>query len=42
MKYIAYRKGAPTDTQRDHELTDWDDLAGFADIFGSSEVVTPA
>jgi len=31
MKYIAYRKGAPTDTSRDYELTDWDDLARFAD-----------
>ena len=33
MKYIAYRKGAPTDTSRDHELTDWADLAGFVDAF---------
>ena len=33
MKYIAYRKGAPTDTSRDHELTDWDDLGKFADRF---------
>lgn len=33
MKYIAYRKGAPTDTSRDHELTDWADLARFADTF---------
>lgn len=31
MRYIAYRKGAPTDTSCDYELTDWDDLAGFAD-----------
>jgi menaquinone-dependent protoporphyrinogen oxidase len=33
MKYIAYRKGAPTDTRRDYELTDWDDLGRFADSF---------
>lgn len=33
MKYIAYRKGAPTDTSRDYELTDWADLAGFVDTF---------
>jgi menaquinone-dependent protoporphyrinogen oxidase len=42
MKYIAWRKGAPTDTHHDHELTDWDDLGRFADTFGSAEVVTPA
>lgn len=33
MKYIAYRKGASTDTSRDHELTDWADLARFVDSF---------
>jgi len=33
MKYIAYRKGGPTDTTRDHELTDWADLARFLDGF---------
>jgi menaquinone-dependent protoporphyrinogen oxidase len=42
MKYIAYRKGAPTDTHHDHELTDWDDVARFADKFASAEVVTQA
>ena len=36
MKYIAYRKGAPTDTSRDYELTDWDDLGRFADDFGKA------
>ena len=35
MKYIAYRKGASTDTSRDHELTDWADLARFADAFAA-------
>ena len=33
MKYIAYRKGGPTDTSRDYELTDWDDLMRFVDSF---------
>jgi len=33
MKYIAYRKGAPTDTSRDYELTDWADLARFIEVF---------
>lgn len=33
MKYIAYRKGGPTDTSRDHELTDWADLVQFVDGF---------
>jgi len=33
MKYIAYRKGAPTDTSRDYELTDWEDVGRFADAF---------
>jgi menaquinone-dependent protoporphyrinogen oxidase len=37
MKYIAYRKGAPTDSSRDYELTDWDDVLRFADAFVTSE-----
>ena len=36
MKYKAYRKGAPTDTRHDYELTDWDDLAHFVDTFAST------
>ncbi len=36
MKYIAYRKGGPTDTSRDYELTDWDDLMHFVDSFVKS------
>jgi menaquinone-dependent protoporphyrinogen oxidase len=36
MKYIAYRKGGPTDTSRDFELTDWGDLTRFADAFVKS------
>ena len=35
MKYIAYRKGAPTDTRHDHELTDWEDLRRFADTIAA-------
>jgi menaquinone-dependent protoporphyrinogen oxidase len=42
MKYIAWRKGAPTDTQRDYELTDWDDVARFADTFTSAAEATRA
>ena len=36
MKYIAWRKGAPTDSSRDYELTDWADLARFADSFAGN------
>jgi menaquinone-dependent protoporphyrinogen oxidase len=39
MKYIAWRKGGPTDTHRDYELTDWADVARFADTFVSAETV---
>lgn len=35
MRYIAHRKGAPTDTSKDHELTDWADLEQFIDRFSS-------
>ena len=31
MKWIARRRGAPTDTSRDYEFTNWDDVAHFAD-----------
>ena len=33
MKRIAARYGGPTDTRRDHELTNWADLAQFVDAF---------
>jgi menaquinone-dependent protoporphyrinogen oxidase len=33
MKYIALRKGSPTDTSRDYELTDWQALARFVQGF---------
>ena len=29
MKRIARKAGAPTDTSRDHEFTDWSTLARF-------------
>jgi len=31
MKRIARRRGAPTDTSRDYEFTNWDEVACFAD-----------
>ena len=37
MKRIARRRGGPTDTRRDYELTDWNDLAKFADEFTGPE-----
>ena len=40
MKYIAHRKGGPTDTSEDHELTDWADLKEFVDHF-SREIESP-
>jgi menaquinone-dependent protoporphyrinogen oxidase len=33
LKYIAWRKGGPTDTSRDYELTDWNALGRFLDGF---------
>jgi menaquinone-dependent protoporphyrinogen oxidase len=32
MKRIARKAGAPTDTTRDHELTDWTDVDRFAAV----------
>ena len=31
MKWIARRQGGPTDTSRDYEFTNWDDVARLAD-----------
>lgn len=42
MKYIAFRKGESTDTSRDHELTDWDDLARFVETFSTSALYRDA
>lgn len=33
LKYIAWRKGGPTDISRDYELTDWNALGQFLDGF---------
>ena len=33
MKLIARKQGGDTDTSRDHEYTDWDDLTRFVDEF---------
>jgi menaquinone-dependent protoporphyrinogen oxidase len=35
MKRIAKERGAPVDTSRDWELTDWTKLAAFADAFAA-------
>lgn len=37
MRRIAASRGGPTDTRRDHELTDWADLAKFIDAFVASD-----
>lgn len=37
LKYIAYRKGQPTDTNRDYELTDWPRLEAFIDQLAAGE-----
>ncbi len=36
MRRIAEREGEATDTTRDHEYTDWQELARFADAFLAS------
>lgn len=33
MKHIAYREGGPTDVTKDHEFTNWNALAAFAEGF---------
>ena len=30
MRFIAWREGAPTDTRRDYEFTDWAAVRQFA------------
>jgi menaquinone-dependent protoporphyrinogen oxidase len=44
MKRIAAQAGGDTDTSRDYEYTDWNDLAAFTKQFGRSvaEHVSPA
>ncbi len=41
MRYIARRKGVSTDTSRDHELTDWPELARFADLLAGEAERAP-
>jgi menaquinone-dependent protoporphyrinogen oxidase len=41
MKRIAKAAGATTDTSRDHELTDWDAVARFANEIADDLVVPP-
>jgi menaquinone-dependent protoporphyrinogen oxidase len=36
IKRIATENGLPTDTTRDHEFTDWDEVASFVDAFEAS------
>jgi len=36
LKVISRRSGGPTDTSRDQELTNWDQVAQFADEFAAS------
>jgi menaquinone-dependent protoporphyrinogen oxidase len=33
LKQISKRAGGPTDTSRDHELTDWQQVEQFAEAF---------
>ncbi len=41
MKFIAKSAGAPTDTSRDHDFTDWKALARFTEAFASGERSRP-
>jgi len=34
LREISRRNGGPTDTSRDHELTDWEQVCSFAEQFG--------
>lgn len=42
MKQIARKQGAPTDTSRDYEFTNWDDVAAFARSFAEELQPAPA
>ncbi|HZT44346.1 MAG TPA: flavodoxin domain-containing protein [Chthonomonadaceae bacterium] len=37
MKRISAAAGGPTDTSRDHELTDWNQIAAFAEAFANQD-----
>ncbi len=36
MKHIAAKEGGETDTSRDFEYTDWDEVTRFAETFASA------
>ena len=42
MKRIAAKAGGGTDTSRDYDYTDWDDLQEFAEAFGRRVVASSA
>ena len=42
MKLIMRHQGGPTDSSRDYELTDWDDVAHFAQLFARMCIDQPA
>lgn len=39
IRRIAAESGLPTDTSRDHEFTDWDEVAGFVNAFEDALLV---
>ena len=41
MKRICASAGGPTDTTKDHELTDWPQVAAFAQAFIAQEATSP-
>jgi menaquinone-dependent protoporphyrinogen oxidase len=41
MKKISRSAGGPTDTSRDHEMTDWSQVAAFTDAFADRELDSP-
>jgi menaquinone-dependent protoporphyrinogen oxidase len=42
MKRIAQMVGLPTDTHRDHELTDWTEVAAFAKKIAATKADSPS
>jgi menaquinone-dependent protoporphyrinogen oxidase len=37
MKRISAAAGGPTDTSKDHEMTDWSEVAAFVDAFAAND-----
>ena len=35
LRRMSRAEGGPTDTSRDHEMTDWSEVRGFADTFAA-------